>query len=73
MSPAPRNASPEPAAPLPLLTADEVAKLLSCSVRHVWALRRRRKLVATRLGYRCTRFARADVETLLANARNSHR
>ena len=44
-----------------LLTYREVAKLLSCSDRHVWTLVNRGQLPAVRLARRAVRIDRRDV------------
>lgn len=48
-----------------LLTAQEVATLLSVSLRTVWSLRSAGKLKGRKVGPKATRFKREDVERLI--------
>jgi excisionase family DNA binding protein len=49
----------------PLLTVDEVAKILKCSRAQVYALVAERSLQKAPLPYRTTRFSRNEIERLL--------
>ncbi len=51
--------------PALLLTVGEVAELLNCSTRLVWRLASEGQLPRVRLGPRCVRFRRRDVEALI--------
>jgi excisionase family DNA binding protein len=51
-----------------LLCVEEVAELLACSRRLVWRLASEGALPRVKLGPRCVRFRRADVEALVENS-----
>lgn len=48
-----------------LLNVDEVAALLGCSKRLVWRLVSENRLRRIKLGPRCVRFRRGDVEAMI--------